>query len=697
MTDQNLPENQNTEIQSDSFSDESTAPATATTFAELITDEAIIESLRNQQIVRPTDVQLATIPLAIAGQDLIIQAKTGSGKTLAFSLPLVYHLQQATNSSTNKVFGLVLTPTRELASQIHQVIKSLSPELQPTCLIGGVDYESQLKSLKKDSRIVIGTPGRVLDFLKQKHLSLKTCEFFVLDEADEMLSMGFLEDVRAILSHLPKKRQGLFVSATITPRVDMLANSFLLKPKSVVVDVPGLDLPPIEHFYCEVGNDLMAKPLALCDFIETWRPASAVIFCNTKSDTQLVEVLLRKRGFNARRINSDLTQSQRTKIMNSIKKGEIEFLVATDIAARGLDIEQIELVINYAIHEQHETYLHRSGRTGRAGRAGRALSLIGPRDFSNFHYISKMLQVEFKKIPIPTEDEIAVARLAHLYEILRETNIDLKERDRLVARKLFSDLGHSESISEELEEACAKLCRHTAEHYLKEETTALEDELKSSEPQKEQKSDKRHQDPDKRDRNRRENNRGEDRRENRESRDTRSEKPSRKNEDSQNDSRDNRDQGNRREPRNRDQQRDPQRSSDSRNRDSARPNRDSNRNEDRRPNRDGSNDRRRNNRPNQNRENQPDAIRVYIGQGTAQGMTKKILIDLAAELAQINETDFQYISIGKEFGFAELPETQAKQLIEGLNGVHVNNSVLLVEFATLIKRKRGNDSAVSDC
>ncbi len=236
-------------------------------FEDLISDPLVLAELKAARFVRPTPVQKKAVPTILAGTDAIVQAKTGSGKTLAFLLPYLARLQPEKESEPPAGKGsrgrdqrrfyptaLILTPTRELANQIGTVFSQVTDRIMPTCVIGGVDVRDQLSQLTKDSRAVVGTPGRVLDLVRSKTISLAECRYFVLDEADEMLSMGFLEDVRAILSRLPDKRQGVFVSATITPRVDMLANSFLSRPEIVFVDSPYEDLPPIEHLYAEVGG-----------------------------------------------------------------------------------------------------------------------------------------------------------------------------------------------------------------------------------------------------------------------------------------------------------------------------------------------------------------------------------------------------------------------------------------------------------
>jgi ATP-dependent RNA helicase DeaD len=223
---------------------------------------------------------------------------------------------------------------------------------------------------------------------------------FVLDEADEMLSMGFIDEIRKILERLPKERQGLFFSATITPRVLSLASSFLKNPKRIEIERAPETTPKIEHLFCRVDGALTAKAEALALYLKSEAPRSAIVFCNTKSDTELVEILLRKRGFEPRRLNSDLSQKERDNVMQIFRSGELKLLIATDVAARGIDISDVELVVNYSLHETIETYVHRTGRTGRAGKSGIALSLVGPQDFTVFHNLSRKLPCSLAEISL---------------------------------------------------------------------------------------------------------------------------------------------------------------------------------------------------------------------------------------------------------------------------------------------------------
>lgn len=380
-------------------------PEVQESFFSLVKQPAIRKKLEELQIVNPTPVQRGAIPVVLDGHDLIAQAQTGSGKTLAFVLPILSKLLDA--GDVRSTFALIVTPTRELAVQVKNVVMSVTPDVEPACIIGGAKQSGQIRELQNDPRIIVGTPGRLLDLIQQREIQLRSCKMFVLDEADEMLSMGFLEEVRSILSKLPRERQGMFFSATITPRVDSLASSFLRTPQRVECEVKPETAPQIEHLFSRVDGQLTSKAHALAAFLRDMKPKSTIVFCNTKSDTELVEIMLRKRGFEPERLNSDLSQKERETTMNRFRSGDLKLLIATDVAARGIDIKDIELVVNYAIHEQAETYVHRTGRTGRAGRSGTALSLVGPQDFFAFNTLKKSLPVDLKEISQPAQSPVS--------------------------------------------------------------------------------------------------------------------------------------------------------------------------------------------------------------------------------------------------------------------------------------------------
>lgn len=370
------------------------------TFAELIPEPDLIATLEGLGITRPTPVQQRSIPAILAGRDLLVEAQTGSGKTLAFMLPIVLKLRrEAARSHETK--AIILAPTRELALQVAEVTKGLDSGFAPACLIGGTKASQQEQSLKHDARIVVGTPGRVLDFLSQGILSLKHCSMFVLDEADEMLSMGFYDDVRDILKRVPARRQGLLFSATVPPRVGLLAQTFLREPQRIAIASTIENEPDIEHLFVQVNDSAVTgKVEVLCKLFAHFPGKSAIIFCNTKSDTELVEVCLKRRGIDAQKMNSDLSQKERDQVLTRLRNGELTYLVATDIAARGIDIKELPLVINYALPPEDEVYTHRTGRTGRAGASGHAVSLIGPFDFGSFYNLRKRRGIEFTELTL---------------------------------------------------------------------------------------------------------------------------------------------------------------------------------------------------------------------------------------------------------------------------------------------------------
>lgn len=379
----------------------SSTPSESITDFSILRHSELLQGLSEMGIHNPTPVQSRAIPSVLAGGDHVIEAQTGSGKTLAFVLPILTKLLDSVPYHGN--FALIVTPTRELAIQVTSIVAKLVPDIHPACIIGGEKQETQVKQLRRDSRIIVGTPGRILDLIAQRQILLRKCKMFVLDEADEMLSMGFIDEVRKILTKLPKERQGLFFSATITSRVLSLASSFLVNPKRIEIARQAEETPLIDHLFCRVDGSLTAKAEALSIYLKRSAPRSAIIFCNTKSDTELVEILLRKRGFEPKRLNSDLSQKERDRTMSSFRSGDLRILVATDVAARGIDVSDVELVVNYSLHETPETYVHRTGRTGRAGKSGTALSLVGPQDFTVFHSLSRKLPCALSEIAISAD------------------------------------------------------------------------------------------------------------------------------------------------------------------------------------------------------------------------------------------------------------------------------------------------------
>jgi len=342
--------------------------------------------------VHPTPVQLAVFEPAVRGKDLVVQARTGTGKTASFGLPLVDGIVKKGQSA---VQALVLCPTRELALQVTREVDALAKHRGIRCaaVYGGAPMAKQVADIRAGAQIVVGTPGRVLDHLHRGTLDPQAVRTFVLDESDEMLSMGFLPQISDILGFLPATRQTLLFSATLPPDIRRVAETRLKSPEFLTLSGDHIGALEINHFVYIVPGDKLG---ALIQIIEVDNPESAIVFCNTKDETKRVAGALEQQGYAADWLNADLPQSDREKVMAATRKGELRFLVATDVAARGIDISLLTHVINYDFPESAEAYVHRTGRTGRAGRTGTAIALVGPRDVGNLY----LLRLTYKLRPI---------------------------------------------------------------------------------------------------------------------------------------------------------------------------------------------------------------------------------------------------------------------------------------------------------
>ena len=353
-------------------------------FSDFNLTSPILNALKNLNLSEPTPIQLLSIPLAVEGRDLLGTAQTGTGKTFAFGIPLVNHL------ALNKESGaLILTPTRELALQVLTALKSLTSKdnlLNAALLIGGDPIQKQLKQLK-NARLVVGTPGRMKDHLKRKSLNLKHFDFLVLDETDRMLDMGFLEDIKAIIEKLPS-HQTLLFSATLPKNISDLAQKFLNKPERINA---GKENSPIVNITQEVRNISQKEKYDQLKIELLERTGSIVLFVKTKRSADKIALQLRKDKLNAEAIHGDLRQTKREKVLMKFRKNQFQILVATDVAARGLDIPLIEHVINYDIPQNPEDYIHRIGRTARAGAKGTALTFITSADKKNWSLIEKLI------------------------------------------------------------------------------------------------------------------------------------------------------------------------------------------------------------------------------------------------------------------------------------------------------------------
>ncbi len=347
----------------------------ATTFADLGLTEATLGAIREVGYEQPSPIQEQAIPLLLAGQDLIGQAQTGSGKTAAFGLPMVEHV----DPSEPSVQALVLTPTRELCIQVTQALRTYGAHkgVDVVAVFGGAPIRSQQAQLRAGGQVVVGTVGRVLDLMQRASLILHDCRFVVLDEADEMLDLGFLEDVERILNVTPNGRQTALFSATMPPPIRALADRYLYNPETVAVKSATMTVDTVEQFSLEVKPNEKAERLV--EVLASERPDQAIVFVRTKIRCDQLYRKLRDRGMNVRALHGDMSQGSRDGVMLSFKGGRVPVLVATDVAARGLDISTVTHVVNFDVPISPDVYVHRIGRTGRVGRSGRAITFAEPR------------------------------------------------------------------------------------------------------------------------------------------------------------------------------------------------------------------------------------------------------------------------------------------------------------------------------
>lgn len=383
----------------------------------------------------PTPVQAATYAPAVSGADLIVQARTGTGKTAAFGIPLVDRLTKSEGGAQ----VLILAPTRELALQSSREIGRLGAHrgIRTAAIYGGAPMERQIRELAEGAQIVSGTPGRVLDHLERGTLDPKGIRILVLDEADEMLSMGFAKELNAIVALLPSRRQTMLFSATIDDAIERMAARILVDPERISLSSDAVGAQTITHYYYLVSG--LGRARDLVRILEIEDPESAIIFCNTRAATEHVAHELQQAGFNADWLNADLPQSERENVLARTRRGELRFLVATDVAARGIDISHLTHVINYDFPAHLENYVHRTGRTGRAGRTGTAISLVSPPELGSLYY----LRLSYKIFPIertlPSEGELRTRLETDRIELLSEAFPEEPgELERSIARRLMT-------------------------------------------------------------------------------------------------------------------------------------------------------------------------------------------------------------------------------------------------------------------
>ncbi|WP_238419011.1 DEAD/DEAH box helicase [Gordonia sp. 'Campus'] len=396
------------------------------TFDDLEIDSRVRAAITDVGYETPSPIQAATIPPLMEGRDVVGLAQTGTGKTAAFAIPILSRI----DTSARTPQALILAPTRELALQVSEAFGRYSahmPEVKVLPIYGGQSYGVQLAGLRRGAQVIVGTPGRVIDHLDRKTLDISGLEFLVLDEADEMLTMGFAEDVERILAETPDTKQVALFSATMPSTIRRLAQRYLKSPQEIAVKSKTATAQNITQRYLQVSHQ--RKLDALTRFLEVETFDGMIVFVRTKQATEELAEKLRSRGFSAVAINGDLAQAQRERTINQLKNGQIDILVATDVAARGLDVDRISHVVNYDIPHDTESYVHRIGRTGRAGRSGNALLFVSPRERHLLRAIERATRQTLTEIGLPSVDDVNAQRVAKFADSITQNlssdNLDL--------------------------------------------------------------------------------------------------------------------------------------------------------------------------------------------------------------------------------------------------------------------------------
>ncbi|MES2598116.1 MAG: DEAD/DEAH box helicase [Verrucomicrobiota bacterium] len=388
------------------------------TFADLGLAPELLAAIQAQGFEQPSPIQAEAIPVALTGRDVVGQSQTGSGKTLAFGLPAI----QLADPTDRRTQVLILCPTRELAMQvcaeIHKVV-TFKEGLRATPVYGGASYDRQIRALQAGSQIVVGTPGRVQDFVDRGTLRLDGLKVLVFDEADEMLDMGFAEDIDKLMLAIPKERQTIFFSATFDPRIRRLIDRYTNNAATITIQQKAMTVPTIEQRYYEVQG--RSKTEVLCRVLDLEDPRLTIVFANTKKAVDDVVDSLMARGYAADRLHGDLNQMMRERVMRNFRSGNVEVLVATDVAARGLDVNDIDLIVNYELPYDTEDYVHRIGRTGRAGRKGTAVSLVAGREIYLMQRIQRFTNAKVDRTKVPSQEEVETKLVDQSFEKLKAT------------------------------------------------------------------------------------------------------------------------------------------------------------------------------------------------------------------------------------------------------------------------------------
>jgi len=407
-------------------------------FEQLGLDEPILRAITDMGFETPSEIQQKAIPTLLEDDtDMVALAQTGTGKTAAFGFPLL----QLIDTDSKLTQGLILSPTRELCLQIASELKNYAkylPKVNVVAVYGGASIEEQARSLKKGAQIIVATPGRMQDMIRRNFVDISHINYCVLDEADEMLNMGFYEDITAILSHTPKEKSTWLFSATMPNEVARIARQFMRKPIEITVGTRNQATSTVQHEYYVVNG--RHRYQALKRLADANPDIFSVVFCRTKKDTQAVAEKLIEDGYNAAALHGDLSQNQRDLVMKSFRARQIQMLVATDVAARGIDVDDITHVIHYQLPDEIETYNHRSGRTGRAGKSGISMVLVPKSELRKIKEIEKIIKQPFEQKALPTGIEICEIQLYHLANSLKNVEVNPAIEDYLPA--IYKELQH---------------------------------------------------------------------------------------------------------------------------------------------------------------------------------------------------------------------------------------------------------------
>ena len=411
-------------------------------FNKLNLSKELLRAIDDMGFERPSEVQEATIPYILQGNDILAQAQTGTGKTASFGIPMIEKIQDKQSKSPQ---GLVLVPTRELARQVTEELKKFAKYkrfIKLAAIYGGADMGKQLSQLRNGTSIVVGTPGRIMDHMKRKSLQLDQLEFLVLDEADEMFDMGFRDDMKTIIEKTNPNRQTLFFSATFDNNIKDFSKLYQDKPKKVIIEKKELTAEKIHQYYLELNRNMKTEILNRLLLIH--RPNKSIIFCNTKRMVDSLEVEMAQKGYQVASLHGDMRQSSRDQVMKKFRDGSIDLLIATDVAARGLDVSDIDLVFNYDLPQQSEYYVHRIGRTARAGKKGISFTFVTNKDYDKFREIEDYANIKMDKMSLPTKKDVEKEGMESLYERVNKSIVpsaDQEEYTDLLNRLLGQ--GHS--------------------------------------------------------------------------------------------------------------------------------------------------------------------------------------------------------------------------------------------------------------